>query len=209
MTPTYTPDLLSALALFAFATSITPGPNNAMILASGANFGLRASLPHFAGIVVGFLSLVLLSGLGLAGVIVATPLLHALLKWGGAAYMLYLAFKIGTAKGISGKGVGKRPLRFWQAFSFQFVNPKGWAMALGAISTYVPARPYLPNLGVAVVMLGLINAPCSLTWAAFGVGLRRVLDRPAVLRAFNVAMALLLVASLYPLVAELAARPPR
>ena len=204
MTPTYTPELLSALALFAFATSITPGPNNAMILASGANFGLRASLPHFAGIVLGFLSLVVLSGLGLAGVIATTPILQALLKWGGGAYMLYLAFKIGTSKGVSSKGVGARPIRFWQAFGFQYLNPKGWAMALGAISTYVPAKPYLPNLAVAVLVLALVNAPCSLTWAAFGVGLRRFLDRPAVLRAFNITMAVLLVASLYPLFAELA-----
>ncbi len=206
MTPTYTPELLSALALFAFATSITPGPNNAMILASGANFGLRASLPHLAGIVLGFLTLVVLSGLGLAGVITTTPILHALLKWGGAAYMLYLAFRIGASKGISSKDVGAHPIRFWQAFSFQFVNPKGWAMALGAISTYVPPGPYPANLAVAVLVLGLINAPCSLTWAAFGVGLRRFLDRPAVLRAFNATMALLLVASLYPLLSELGPR---
>lgn len=203
MLPTYTPELLSALALFAFATSITPGPNNTMLLASGANFGLRATLPHLVGVVVGFLSLILFCGLGLAGVFAAFPVLNLVLKWGGGAYLLWLAFKIGTASGIGAKAIGARPMRIRQALAFQYVNPKGWAMALGAVSTYVPAKAFLPNLGVAVVVFSLCGAPCSFIWAAFGVGLRRFLDRPAVLRAFNIAMALLLVASLYPLFAEL------
>ena len=203
MTPTYTPELLRALVVFTFATSITPGPNNMMIMASGANFGLKASLPHLAGITCGFLSLIFLCGVGLAGVFTAFPILHEILKWGGAAYLLWLAFKIGTAKGIGTKAAGARPMRFWEAVAFQAVNPKGWAMALGAVSTYVPPKPYLPNLIVAVLMFGIVGLPCTSTWAAFGVGLRRFLDRPAVLRAFNVTMALLLVASLFPLFAEL------
>jgi len=203
MIPTYTPELFSALVLFAFATLITPGPNNTMLLASGANFGLRASLPHVGGVVVGSSSLILLCGLGLAGVFVAFPILHVLLKWGGAAYLLYLAFRIGTASGIGAKATGTRPMRFWQAVGFQYLNPKGWAVALGAVSTYVPSRAFLPNLAVAILVIGLIGAPSCFSWAAFGVGLRRFLDRPAVLRAFNITMALLLVASLYPLLSEL------
>jgi threonine/homoserine/homoserine lactone efflux protein len=203
MTPVYTPELFSALILFAFATLITPGPNNTMILASGANFGLGRTLPHLGGVVLGSSSLILLCGLGLAGVFAAFPVLHDLLKWGGAAYLLYLAFRIATAGGIGAKTAGVRPIRFWQAFGFQYVNPKAWAVALGAVSTYVPARGFLPGLAVAILVMALIGVPCTLTWAAFGVGLRRFLDRPSVLRAFNVAMALLLVASLVPLFAEL------
>ncbi len=204
MSPTYTPDLLSALAVFAFASSITPGPNNTMLLASGANFGLRASLPHMWGVTVGFIGLIALCGLGLAGVFTASPILHAILKWGGAAYLLYLAFRIGTARGVGAKAAGAKPLTFGQAVSFQFINPKGWAMALGTVSTYVPAKGFLPNLAVALLIFLVTNIATVFTWTAFGVGLRRFLDRPAVLRTFNIAMALLLVASLYPLFAELA-----
>lgn len=206
MSPTYTPELLSALAVFAFSMSITPGPNNTMLMASGANFGLRASLPHMWGVTVGFIGLIALCGLGLAGVFTAFPILQTILKWGGAAYLLYLAFKIGTAKGIGTKAAGARPMTFLQAAGFQFINPKGWAMALGAVSTYVPARGFLPNLAVALLVFLVMNIGTVFTWTAFGVGLRRFLDRPAVLRAFNIAMALLLVASLYPLFAELSPR---
>lgn len=204
MTPTYTPELLSALVVFAFSTSITPGPNNTMLLASGANFGLRRSLPHMWGVTVGFIGLIALCGLGLAGVFTAFPILHAVLKWGGAAYLLYLAFRIGTASGIGTKAAGAKPLTFLQATGFQFINPKGWAMALGAVSTYVPARGFLVNLAVALGVFLVMNVMTVFTWTVFGVGLRRFLDRPVVLRAFNIAMALLLVASLFPLFAELA-----
>ena len=203
MTPTFTPELLSALALFAFASSITPGPNNTMLLASGANFGLRASLPHMAGVTAGFIGLIALCGLGLAGVFTAFPILHQVLKWGGAAYMLYLAYRIGTATGIGTKTAGAKPLTFVQAFAFQFINPKGWAMALGTVSTYVPARGFLANLCVALLIFAVMNVFTVFTWTAFGVGLKRFLNRPAILRGFNIVMALLLVLSLYPLFAEL------
>jgi threonine/homoserine/homoserine lactone efflux protein len=202
MTPTYTPELFGALLLFAFASSITPGPNNTMLMASGANFGLRASLAHMSGVTLGFVGLIALCGLGLAGVFAAFPPLHLLLKWGGAAYLLYLAWKIGTAKGIGAGAVGARPMTFPQAAAFQFVNPKGWAMALGTVSTYVPARGFIANLSAALLIFAAITSFSVITWTAFGVVLRRFLDRPAVLRTFNLVMALLLVASLYPLLTE-------
>ena len=203
MTPTYTPELLTALCLFAFASSITPGPNNTMLMASGANFGLRASLPHMWGVTTGFIGLIALCGLGLAGVFAAFPLLHHILKWGGAAYLLWLAFKIATAKGIGTKAAGSRPMSFPGAVAFQFINPKGWVMALGTVSTYVPARAFLANLCVALVIFTVTNIATVFTWTAFGVGIRRFLNRPRALRVFNVTMALLLVASLYPLFTEL------
>jgi threonine/homoserine/homoserine lactone efflux protein len=204
MAPTYTPGLLSALTVFAFASSITPGPNNTMLMASGANFGLRASLAHMSGVTAGFVGLIALCGLGLAGVFAAFPPLHTVLKWGGAAYLLYLAWKIGSAKGIGTKAAGARPMSFAAAASFQFVNPKGWAMALGTVSAYVPATAFVANLAVALAIFAVTTVCAVLAWTAFGVALRRFLDRPAVLRTFNLVMALLLVASLYPLLAEAA-----
>ncbi len=202
MTPTYTPELLGALTLFAVSASFTPGPNNTMLMASGANFGLKASLPHMAGVTVGFIGLIALCGLGLAGVFAAFPVLHEVLKWGGAAYMLWLAFRIATAKGIGTKAAAGRPMSFPGAVLFQAVNPKGWAMALGTVSTYVPPQGFLVNLLIALGIFLVINVCTVVTWTAFGVGLRRFLDRPKVLRAFNVAMALVLVASLYPVFVE-------
>ena len=203
MTPTYTPELLTALCLFAFAASITPGPNNTMLMASGANFGLRASLPHMVGVTTGFIGLIGLCGLGLAGIFVAFPLLHQVLKWGGAAYLLWLAFKIATAKGVGMKATGARPMSFAGAIAFQFVNPKAWVMALGTVSTYVPGRAFLANLLVALMIFMVISIFTVFTWTVFGVGLRRFLNRPLTLRIFNVGMALLLVVSLYPLLSEL------
>ncbi len=200
---TYTPELLAALSLFAFASAITPGPNNSMLMASGANFGLRASLPHIWGVTAGYVGLIALCGLGLAGVFAAFPVLREALKWGGAAYLIYLAWKIATAKGIGAKAAGARPMSFLGAAAFQFINPKGWVIALATVSTYVPARAFLANLGVALTICGLICVVAVFVWTAFGVGIRRFLSRPALLRAFNVGMALLLVASLYPLFTEL------
>jgi threonine/homoserine/homoserine lactone efflux protein len=195
-----TPQLFAALALFAFVSSITPGPNNTMLMASGANFGFRASMPHLAGVAIGFAVMIAGVGLGLGRVFTAFPRLHDILAVVGGTYMVWLAWKIATAKGIGGgPGASGRPQTFWQAAAFQWVNPKAWAMSLGAVTTYAPQDHY--NLNVVLVSLTFfaVNAPCVATWTGFGVGLRRVLDRPAVLRGFNVTMALLLLASLAPL----------
>ena len=203
VTPTYTPELLAALILFAFASSVTPGPNNTMLMASGANFGVRASLPHMWGVTAGFIGLIALCGLGLGGLFAASPLLHGILKWGGTAYLLYLAWKIGTTKGVGQMTKAGRPMSFAGAVAFQFINPKGWVMALGTVSTYVPARGFGANLIVALLIFLVINIVTVFVWTAFGLGLRRFLDRPSTLRLFNVSMALLLVASLYPMFREL------
>jgi len=203
MVPTYTPELLAALGLFAFAASITPGPNNSLLLASGANFGLRASLPLIAGVVIGYVGLIALCGLGVAAVFDAFPPLREGLKWGGAAYMIYLAWKIATTKGIGSGARNARPLNFAAALAFQTINPKGWVIALATVSTYVPARGFLANLLVALAISAGVSVAACFTWAAFGVGLQRVISRPHVLRAFNVGMALLLLASLYPLLTEI------
>jgi threonine/homoserine/homoserine lactone efflux protein len=200
-----TVQLLLAFVLFAVATAGTPGPNNMMLLASGANFGFKRTIVHILGISCGLGVMVLAMGLGLAGVFKAWPVLHEGLRWIGGAYLLWLAWKIATARGIGDKAgggeAGAKPMTFLGAAAFQWVNPKAWAMALTAASTYTPEGSSLAVVIVAGTFM-LVGAPCSAAWAGFGQGMRRFLDRPPVLRAFNLTMAALLVASLYPLVVE-------
>lgn len=186
-----------AFAMFALAASITPGPNNTMLMASGANFGLRRTIPHMAGVVLGFGFMVLCVALGLGGLFAAFPFLQTLLWAAGTLYLLYLAWKIATAAGIAGVKAG-RPLNFWEVVLFQWVNPKAWTGALGAIATYAPREDYF--LGVAIISLIFlaVNIPVVLLWSGAGAGLRRFLDRPPFLRTFNAVMALLLVVSLIP-----------
>ena len=191
-------DLLPALVAFAFVTSITPGPNNLMLMASGANFGLRRTLPHMLGVALGFVIMAALVGLGLVQVFAAVPWLYLVLKVGCVVYLLWLAWKIANAAAPDGGAAGGRPLTFLQAAAFQWVNPKAWAMALTAVTVYAPGQTTMAVLTVAAVF-GAVNLPSVGSWAWLGVQMRRVLTSPGRLRAFNVTMAILLVASLYPL----------
>lgn len=207
LSPSLTPDLIGALAVFALASSITPGPNNTMLMVSGANFGFRATRAHLLGVSAGFLILVLAVGLGLGGLFQAYPPAHDVLTVVGALYLLWLAWKIGRSKTIGGSTAeAARPQTFWQAVAFQWVNPKAWAMALGAVTAYAPRQGYVANVLVIALVFAAINLPCLASWTGFGVGLRRVLDRPRVLRAFNLTMAALLVASLAPAIMALVTR---
>ena len=193
---------LPALTAFAFVSSITPGPNNLMLMTSGTNFGFRRTLPHLMGVALGFVLMIVLVGLGLAELFTRYPLAHEALKWVSVAYLLFLAWKVATAQPPGEGGVaGGRPLTFLQAALFQWVNPKAWTMALTGVTVYMP--PVDPWLGLVVVaaLFGAVNLPCVGLWAAMGVKLRRWLDDARRLRWFNVAAALLLVASLYPTVA--------
>ncbi|MEG5267182.1 LysE family translocator [Pseudomonas sp. JDS28PS106] len=193
-------DLLLAFALFAFVTSVTPGPNNMMLLASGVNFGFSRTIPHMLGICIGFFLLVLGVGLGLGSAFTAWPVLYTILRYAGAAYLLYLAWKIATSGPASdSKGQQGEPQSFLGAALFQWVNPKAWIMAIGAISTYTPMQGYFTNVIVISAVFALINLPSVGIWAGFGSLLRNVLRDPLGLRVFNGVMAVLLVASLYPL----------
>ncbi|MBX3576897.1 MAG: LysE family translocator [Rhizobiaceae bacterium] len=193
-------DQFVALLVFAFVTSITPGPNNLMLLASGVNFGFARTVPHMLGIGGGFLSLLLAVGLGLGAVLSAYPMLETALKVGGAAYMLYLAWRIGTSRSLSsGRAAGPRPMRFLEAAAFQWVNPKAWAMAASAMAAYAsPAAPFV-SVGFVALAFVAVNVPSVSTWAGFGVALRQFLSEPARLKWFNIAMGLLLVATLWPM----------
>ncbi|MFM2275583.1 MAG: hypothetical protein RL211_1455 [Pseudomonadota bacterium] len=198
-------DTLLTFSLFALVTSITPGPNNFMLLASGVNFGFRRSVPHMLGISLGFLVMVLSVGLGFAEIFGQLPWLYSVLKWVGAAYMLWLAWGIATSSPPSNaqpEDQKKRPLGFWGAALFQWVNPKAWIMAVGAFSTYVPASSGLKTIAYTAALFALINFPSVAVWALFGSGLRHVLQVPRNLLAFNYSMAALLVVSLYPLLTQ-------
>lgn len=192
-----TPDTLLALAVYAFATSASPGPNNLMLMASGVNFGFRRTVPHMLGIGIGFTVMVVLVGLGLVGVFMAWPPARVALQVASVGYMLWLAWKIAhAAPPAPGRAPG-RPLGFFQAAGFQWVNPKAWAMALTAVAVYAPGQSLGAVLLVAAVF-GAVNLPCVSAWAVLGVALRRWLDDPVRLRWFNRAMAAALVLSLWP-----------
>jgi threonine/homoserine/homoserine lactone efflux protein len=194
-----TTELLLAFMAYAFVTSITPGPNNTMLLVSGANFGFGPTVPHLLGVAFGFSAMVLAVGLGVGSIFVLFPPLHAILRYGGALYLLYLAWKIATSGGLGGGDAAARPMRFLQAVAFQWINPKAWIMAIGAVATYTPQNGYFLNIAIVSLIYLIINAPCIAAWAGFGTVLRGLLRQPLYLRLFNVGMALLLVASLYPL----------
>lgn len=192
-------ELLIAFAVFAFVASITPGPNNLMLMASGANFGFRRSIPHMLGIGIGFVVMVILVGLGLAQVFDAYPVSYTVLMVLSVVYLLFLAWKIATAAPPDNVEQTGSPFTFLQAALFQWVNPKAWAMALTAISVYSPSQSIDSILLVAVIF-GLINLPSVSTWTLLGQQLRRILTNPLRLRLFNVGMAVLLLASLYPVI---------
>lgn len=191
------------LALFAFVSSVTPGPNNVMLTASGATFGYQKSLPHMLGISLGAALMLLLVGLGLGEVFEQIPLLYTVLKYAGALYLLYLAWRIANAGRMQSGQTRARPFTFMQAAAFQWVNPKAWIMAIGIVATYTPHDDFMTNLLLACVVLMAVNFPAISIWTLFGSALARVLKSPAAIARFNVFMALLLVISLYPVALEL------
>jgi threonine/homoserine/homoserine lactone efflux protein len=194
----------TALILFTISTSITPGPNNVMIMTSGVNHGFRKSIPHLAGIDLGFPVMLIFIGLGASQIFAIYPALFLWLKFVGVAYLSYLAFKIASAPVQSFARVKAQPFTFLQAALFQWVNPKAWIMCLGAIVTYASNdQAYFQQvLAIALIFL-MFGAPCTIAWLGFGTSLKQVLSKPSYLKIFNVFMAALLMASLYPVILEL------
>lgn len=190
-------DVIPALALFAFVSSATPGPNNLMLMASGANYGFLRTIPHMLGISGGFMVLMLLTGMGLVQIFDLYPVSYTLLKIASVVYMIYLAWKIANAAPIEKRSAEGRPMTFLQAAAFQWVNPKAWAMALTAITVYVADQGAWMLLAAALCF-STVNLPSVGVWTILGQQMARFLTNPARLRAFNWTMAALLIASLYP-----------
>ena len=198
-------DVLIAASLFSFVSSITPGPNNMMMLASGVNFGFRRSVPHWLGICGGFTFMLCAVGLGLHTLLADHPALYDVLRYAGSAYLVWMAWRLATATAApatqddDAPKSEARPLGVWAAAAFQWVNPKAWVMAVTAMSTYLPARAQPTDVLAVALLFGVINLPCVACWAGGGAALRRFLQDPLRLRVFNISMALALLASLYPM----------
>ncbi|KPF42366.1 LysE family translocator [Rhizobium sp. AAP43] len=192
-------DTMLALVLFAFTTSITPGPNNMMLFASSVNFGFRRTIPHMVGIGAGFLSLLLGVGLGLGAVLAAYPPAFIGLKIAGGAYLLWIAWKIGSSRQMSDGEAKAEPMSFFGAAAFQWVNPKAWVMAVTAMAVYPNPEQYALTVAIVALVFAAVNLPSVSTWAGFGSVLRDWLSVPVRLKWFNITMAILLVLSLWPM----------
>lgn len=195
-------DIFWALTVFCFVGAITPGPNNLMLMASGLNFGVRRTLPHLMGVVLGFTFMILVVGAGLGAIFTQLPFLLPVLRYVGAAYMLWLAWRIAFSGPLSEAASGRRPLGFFGAAGFQWVNPKAWVLAIGALTAYPVSDSYAQTVLVVTAVDAVVGLPGSGFWALFGASMRRFLGNPRILRAFNVAMALLLAASVVPVLME-------
>ena len=193
------PELILSLLSFSISMAITPGPNNVMITASGVNFGYKKTLPHILGITFGFPVMIVLIGLGLGSVFKSFPVIHHILKYIGAAYLLYLAWKIATFSSFDNNGDRNKPFTFLQAVLFQWVNPKAWIIAVGAIAAFtsVDNNVFFEVLLIALVFC-MICFPCVSLWAFVGTNIKRFLINDYYRKIFNISMAFLLIISLLP-----------
>lgn len=194
-------DLIITYSIFVFATSGTPGPNNIMVATSGANFGVKATFPHVLGIRFGLLVMMLVVGVGLGQLFKSYPSIHQIMRYVGAAAMLYLSLKIALTKRTSPDDVKKsKPLSFIYAALFQLVNPKAWVTLIGAIATFIPADgDKLAIMSIMVVIHFLVGLPCTLAWALFGREIGRLLKSDNAFRLFNYSMAGLMVLTVFTL----------
>jgi len=195
--------LFYAFLAFMVVMYFTPGPNNIMLLASGLTYGFRRTIPHIAGIVIGFAFMVAAVGLGLGTVFLAYPILQTILKYAGAVYLIYLAAVIAmsgptTPDGESGRG----PMTFWGAAMFQWINAKGWVIVIGTITAYAAIAQFPVNIAIQTLISLLVGTVSTVVWALFGTALRPVLTSERLVRAFNILMAILLLASLYPVLVD-------
>ncbi|WP_310614194.1 LysE family translocator [Limnohabitans sp.] len=192
-------ELWLSMAAFAFVTSITPGPNNMMLLASGVNFGVRATWPHLLGISCGHFIMLMAVGLGLGELFIRVPMIYQVMQVLGMAYMLYLAFGIVRSGPPPEQGAANeaaKPIGFWGAAAFQWVNPKAWVMTLGFFSNYLPQEAGLVLIAAASLLFSLVNLPSIALWAMMGARMGHYLQVDLYRRIFNWTMAVLLVASM-------------
>ncbi len=198
--------LLFAFVVFATVMFFTPGPNNIMLLSSGLTYGFRPTVPHILGITFGFAFMVGAVGLGLGTVFIAYPILRTILKWGGVAYLVYLAAAIALADPVQpeegGAGRRKGPMTFFGAAMFQWINAKGWVMVISTITAYAAIATFPLNIAIQVAISLILGALSCSAWAVFGSALRPMLSSARAVRIFNIVMAILLLASLIPVFME-------
>jgi threonine/homoserine/homoserine lactone efflux protein len=187
---------LLGLVGFSFASAATPGPNNVLLWASGATFGIRRTLPHVLGTAVGIGAMALGSAAGIAALVAAVPALGVAMRVAGSAYLLFLAWQIARSGSLTA-GDSTRPMTLPEAAAFQLVNPKAWIFALGAVTTFRPTElPPVPGtLAVALVMV-LVILPSAALWVVFGDGLGRLLSSDRSRRIVNLVLAALVVATI-------------
>jgi threonine/homoserine/homoserine lactone efflux protein len=191
--------LLFAFVVFAAVMSFTPGPNNVMVMSSGLTYGFRRTLPHMTGVACGFAFMVAAVGFGLGAVFVAHPMLQTILKYLGAAYLIYLAVVIAMSGSVNADDGGSRkPMSFWAAALFQWVNVKGWVAVIGSITAYAAIASFPFNILLQAAIVFAMAVGSTVTWTLFGTALRPLLMSKRAVRAFNILMAVLLLASLFP-----------
>jgi threonine/homoserine/homoserine lactone efflux protein len=182
------------LLSYAFVASITPGPNNLMLSASGIAFGWRRTVPHLLGVPVGFGALLLVCGYGVGAIIERNPKAGLALQIVGSVYLLYLAWSMRYALAPTATGARARPIGFGEAVLFQFANPKGWIMALTTASVFVPAfGDGAAALWVVVALFVAVNVPCIVSWVLLGVSARRYLGDPRWRRASSIVLVVLML----------------
>jgi threonine/homoserine/homoserine lactone efflux protein len=190
-------------ALFMFVMTVTPGPNNVMLLASGVNFGLRRTIPHMAGITVGLITLILAVGLGLGQVFQRSPAVQIAFQVCGSIYLIWLALRLARASGGADAAGRARPMSLTEATLYQWLNPKAWLMAVTAIATYAAAGAPWASLAMMAAIIAAVCPPGMVPWVLGGTALRGFLGNPQRLKQFNIVMAVLLLASLWPVVSDL------
>lgn len=195
-------ETFAALLMLTFAGCWTPGPNNAMLAASGVNFGFLRTMPHINGVWLGFAVMAFLVAVFLGEAFQQSALLREGLRWGGAALLLWVAWQIATKGGLPSAAGEPRPFTFLQAAAFQWVNAKAWVMAVAIAAQFV--RPEAPWMTAALVALAfaLAGVTSSVGWAAAGQGLRRFLSVPARLKAFNFTMGALIALGVVAMVLD-------
>lgn len=193
-------EMILPLILFGLASAVTPGPNNVMLTASGSAFGFRRSVPHMLGITIGFPVMIFSVGLGLGEIFTQYRHVHLALKYVGAAYLLYLAWRIAQSGRPDSSNAEGRPLTFLEAAAFQWVNPKAWMMAVSSIPAFTTVGGnYYAELGVITLIWGIVCIPACLIWCLFGMGIRRLIHRPETARIVNFVLAALVALSIVPL----------
>jgi threonine/homoserine/homoserine lactone efflux protein len=203
MSASMSQQLLFAFVVFAAVMCFTPGPNNVMLLASGLNYGFRRTLPHVAGVTIGFAFMIAVAGFGLGAVFTTYPVLQSVLKYAGAVYLVYLAFAIAMAGSPDpAEAAARRPMTFFGAALFQWVNVKGWVMVIGTVTAYAAIASYPWNIVLQTLLTLWMGLLSTVTWTLFGTSLQSLVKSPGVVRGFNIVMAVLLLASLIPVFSE-------